>query len=80
MLNMSLQITIRDMGSRGFTVTEISRDLKVDPKTVRKYLDEEDFSPPPPKKIKKGSSKLDPYKPIICEWLKEDENEPPRVL
>ncbi|MCL2749529.1 MAG: IS21 family transposase, partial [Coriobacteriia bacterium] len=69
---MSQQITIREMRSRGFTVTEISRDLRLDPKTVRKYLAVEDFSPPPPG-VHKMPSKLDPYKPIIDEWLQEDE-------
>jgi len=52
------------MGSRGFTVTEISRDLRLDPKTVRKYLAIEDFSPTPPG-AHKAPSKLDPYKPVI---------------
>jgi len=60
------------MRSRGFTVTEISRDLRLDPKTVRKYLAVEDFSPAPPK-THKMPSKLDPYKPIIDEWLLGDE-------
>jgi len=72
MLNMSQQITIREMGSRGFTVTEISRDLGLDPKTVRKYLAIEDFSPTLPE-VHKNPSKLDPYKPVIDEWLVEDE-------
>lgn len=42
-----------------------------DLKTIRKYLAQDDFSPAPPITMEKPS-KLDPFKPIIQEWLEED--------
>lgn len=42
-----------------------------DPKTIRKYLSQEDFSPAPPV-VQTQPSKLDPFKPVIQEWLDED--------
>jgi len=63
---------IRDLSRDGHTVAEISRQIKVDEKTVRKYLKQEDFSPRPPEKLLR-SSRLDPHKPLIDTWLKEDQ-------
>ena len=54
--------------------TESLKFLKktgADPKTIRKYLAQDDFSPQPPI-IQEKPSKLDPFKPIIQEWLDED--------
>jgi transposase len=45
--------------------------LEVDEKTVRKYLKQTDFSPTKPVK-KEVSSKLDPYKAQILQWLEDD--------
>ncbi len=64
---------IRDKGREGHTVAQISREVEVDEKTVRKYLKVDDFSPRPPKKLG-GASRLDPHKPLIDQWLKEDQN------
>jgi transposase len=71
MLNMSQQITIREMRARGSSVTEIAQALNIDRKTVYHYLGADDFSPKPPVK-KVYSSKLDPYKSIIESWLEDD--------
>ena len=71
MLKMSQINDIKDLSSCGYRVSEISKKTGVDPKTVRKYLQEDDFSPQPPVKIQ-APSKLDPFKPIIMEWLEED--------
>lgn len=51
---------------------QIAKELGVDPKTVRKYMEQEDFSPPAPT-VETRSSKLDPYKTTIAKWLTEDE-------
>jgi transposase len=53
-------------------VAQIARTFGVDPKTVRKYLKQDDFSPKPPEKTTKGSI-LDPYKPLIDSWISEDQ-------
>ena len=71
MLNMSQVNNIRDLGKKGYRISEISRITGADRKTISKYLEQEDFSPHPPQ-VKKKGSKLDPFKHIIEEWLKED--------
>lgn len=71
MLTMTQINHIKDLSNCGYRISEISRKTGIDPKTIRKYLSMEDFSPVPPV-MKKNPSKLDPYKPIIQEWLNED--------
>ena len=63
---------IKEMAREGHSVAQIARKLHVDEKTVRKYLKLEDFSPRPPEKVKRASN-LDRHKPLIDEWLKEDQ-------
>jgi transposase len=57
---------------KGLRYAEISRTTGVDVKTVRKYVHQEDFSPPLPKHELGKSSKLDPYKEDIDGWLEGD--------
>lgn len=47
-------------------------------RTVRKYVDMEDFScpPPTPASVEVHESKLDPFKPLIDEWLRADKLAP----
>ena len=73
MLKMSQVNYIRDLSNSGYRIAEISKKLKLDRKTVRKYLSQEDFSPTPPVRHP-APSKLDPYKPKILEWLVEDQH------
>ena len=68
---MSKQEEIFKLRAQGCSVTHIAKALSIDRKTVRSYLDRDDFSPKIPVK-KPGVSKLDPYKPIIDSWLEED--------
>ena len=70
MLKMSQVNDIRDLSNSGYRIAEISKKLKLDRKTVRKYFSQEDFSPTPPVRHP-APSKLDPYKPKILEWLAE---------
>ena len=71
MLTMSQINHIKDLSNCGYRISEISQKTGVDPKTIRKYLAQDDFSPEPP--IKQGMpSKLDAFKPVIQEWLEED--------
>lgn len=71
MLKMSQVDDIRKMSDCGYRIGEIAEKVGVDRKTVRKYLEKDDFSPRPPVKVS-HSSILDPYKPRIQEWLHED--------
>jgi len=68
---MSLQTTIRQMHMNGMGVSEIARAAKCDRKTVRRYVQMEDFSPKPPV-AKPRRSMLDPYKEMIGSWLADD--------
>ena len=71
MLAMSQINHIKDLSNCGYRISEISEKTGSDPKTIRKYLSQEDFSPEPPV-VKQFPSKLDPFKPVIQEWLDED--------
>ena len=58
---------------------EIAAIMNLDWRTVRKYVDQEDFSPAPPtpeKEEKQHTSKLDTFKPLIDTWLIEDQKAP----
>jgi len=60
------------MAREGHSVAEISREIDVDEKTVRKYLKQSDFSPRPPEKSRRAS-RLDAHKHLIDTWLEEDQ-------
>lgn len=71
MLTMSQVNSIKDLSNCGYRISEISEKTGTDPKTIRKYLAQEDFSPQPPIPTELPS-KLDPFKTIIDQWLLED--------
>ena len=66
---------IRRLWSEGRDVTEIARVTGHDRKTVRKYLQMEDFSPEAPAPRPRGTSKLDPFKDYIDRTLETDLHE-----
>ncbi len=57
---------------------EIAIIMNCDWRTVRKYVDMEDFNTPSPTPVSKEEheSKLDPFKPFIDEWLEADKLAP----
>lgn len=59
-------------------LNEIAIIMGCDWRTVRKYVDMEDFSSPPPApaSTEVHESKLDPFKPLIDEWLQTDKLAP----
>lgn len=61
---------------QGKNLAEIAELLGCDWRTVRKYVDQEDFSPRPPSTTVSHFSRLDPYKGEIDEWLLEDKKAP----
>ena len=73
MLKMAMINKIRDLGAAGYSITKIHQLTGADRKTIRKYLDLDDFSPELPVPSSKPSM-LDEYKPLILEWLEEDKN------
>ena len=81
MLTMDQVHRIRDLYyGQGITdLAEIARREDCDWRTVRKYVDMEDFSPKPPKPANAGEdapSKLNKFKPLIDKWLTDDKKAP----
>ena len=74
MLKMSQVNDIKDLHGCGYSISKIAEKLHLDPKTVRKYVMIDDFSPKPPCQ-KKVPSILDPFKSTIKEWLRNDRKE-----
>lgn len=61
--------------NEGKTISEISRETQKDRKTIRKYLEKDNWNEGEPTTKKKGLpslEKLDPFKPIIDKWLEQD--------
>lgn len=63
---------IRDLSKKGYSISKISSITGTDRKTIRKYLEQDDFSPAPPL-TKHRKSIVAPYVDIITEWLEEDQ-------
>ena len=80
MLTMDQVHRIRDLYyGQGITdLAEIARKENCDWRTVRKYVDQEDFSPKPlPAKADGDApSKLNKFKPLIDKWLTADKKAP----
>ena len=75
MFTMDQVHTIRDLYyNQGLNLTEVAEKMGCDWRTVRKYVDQEDFSPPTPASETVHESKLDPYKPLIDSWLIGDKD------
>ena len=73
-LTFKEQKRIRDLYRSGKTKAEIARIVRHDVQTVDKYIRKEDFSPADSFKSSNSGrpSKLDPFIPIIIEWLEGD--------
>lgn len=63
---------------QGKNISEIAAITGLNWKTVEKYVDMTDFNPPAPKPPgkKPAHPKLDPFKPLIDQWLLEDKKAP----
>lgn len=74
MLSMTQIKNIRKMYfEEGKNISQISRETGHDRKTIREYLNKEDWNVRPPKVRKKATyPKLEPFKPDIDAWLEED--------
>ena len=78
MLAMDMKHHIRRLFyEQGMNLSQISEETGHDWKTVRKYVDMEDFNNPDPMpEPKRLCPKLDPFKPTIDQWLEEDKKAP----
>ena len=69
---MSQIETIKDLQSKGLGPVAIAERLRITRKTASKYMAADSFEAKPKTDQAELSSKLDPYKPLIQEWLEED--------
>ena len=59
----------------GRSISQISRDTGFDRKTVRSYINKDDWNAEIPVVADKTEfPKLEPYKSIITEWLEKDKS------
>lgn len=59
-----------EVNQKGGTYSSVARKMELDPRTVSKYANQEEF---PVKKPQKRSSRvMDPVKPILDKWIRED--------
>jgi len=63
-------LRLQDMRLEGKSIRQLARETGHSRNTIRKYI--RDGQIPESKKRDKRGSKLDPYKPIIDRWMKED--------
>lgn len=71
MISMPQVQSIRRLRRNGESVASIARKTRVSEPTVRKYLAKEDLSAVPSVR-KPRASVIDPYLPVIEQWLAED--------
>ena len=62
---------IRDLAKSGYNISKIHEMTNADPKTIKKYLEKNDFSPTPPIKQARNSI-VAPFRDRIMEYLEED--------
>ncbi|SEH76931.1 hypothetical protein SAMN05192559_1047 [Halobacillus karajensis] len=59
-----------EANQKGCTYSDVARRMKIDARTVKKYANQEEFKQ---RKVKvRPSPVMDPVKPIIDKWIKED--------
>ena len=59
-----------EVNQKGESYAEVARRMEVDPRTVSKYANQEEFKRK--RKQKRKARVMDPVKPIIDKWIKED--------
>lgn len=69
---MSQVSLIKELQGKGLGPVAIAERLLVDRKTVSKYMAMESYEQQQPVQRKEQPSKLDPFKPLIMQWLEED--------
>ena len=70
---MSTVESIRQKHRKGMSISQICREEKVDFKTAKKYIEQEDFSEPLPVKIEKPKA-TDSYKDWLTKLLEDNKS------
>jgi transcriptional regulator with XRE-family HTH domain len=66
-----------EVNQKGETYADVARRMEVDPRTVSKYANQEEFKRK--RKQKRKARVMDPVKPIIDKWIKEGSKEEKEV-
>ena len=61
-----------ETNTKGRSYSSVAKQMGVDPRTVKKYADLDDFNPDQQIKQRRKAPVMDPVKPIIDQWLMED--------
>ncbi|TVX94897.1 IS21 family transposase [Cohnella terricola] len=72
MLKMSQVETIKELQAKGLGPVAIAERLNITRKMVSKYMAADGFQEIPKEQKETQPSKLDPFKPLIQQWLEED--------
>lgn len=67
-----IQYIRQEVNGKGLSYAEVARRTKFDPRTVKKYADQEDFNQVQRVRKPHPSPVMDPVKPLIDQWLMED--------
>lgn len=57
---------------KGKSYADVSRRTERDPRTIKKYAEQEDFSPKPKIKQVRTKKVMNEYIPLLDQWIKED--------
>ncbi|SIS61018.1 hypothetical protein SAMN05421687_1125 [Salimicrobium flavidum] len=62
----------KEVNKKGCSYSDVARRTNTDVRTVKKYADQETFRPSVKTKKNQPAPVMDPVKPTIDEWLKDD--------
>lgn len=61
-----------EANTKGSSYSKIAKNMELDPRTVKKYAEIEDFSPQEKVPQVRPAKVMDPVKPILDKWIQED--------
>ena len=67
---VEIHYTRHEVNQKGKTYAEVARQVQHDPRTVKKYANQEEF--PQKQKRTRKAPVMDRVKPIFDEWIRED--------
>jgi transposase len=62
----------QEVNKKGHTYSDVARRTNTDYRTVKKYADRDEFQPDIQNKKTQPAPVMDPVKPVIDQWLRED--------
>jgi transposase len=62
----------QEVNTKGCSYSDVAKRMSIDPRTVKKYADMEDFNIDEQPKQTRKAKVMDPVKPILDTWIEED--------